>query len=698
MRFILEKIDNSVNLDGRAVQSQFSIRNESPHPLSYHGLEEVRVQAFRGIADVRVGGMDLHLVDVWERTPRGVRLTREILVSGRSDSGQGVNVRFSIAIAQGTWKFFIPGACYDYCPVEDAKGHAIVSEERTSYPLVMAYNEGTGEAILLNRLVPAQMSAVADRKPGESEFLHSTEIGGIGFDRRQQSPSLAACIPYAELPSSRMHGRSLKPFMAFLPPHPTRRIVATYLIEGFSAEGFDKACFEAYARAYEHSRPEPVRSDRDPADCVRARITCLSGLVRNWNGHTGLALNFDPRVGRESAPSGYGTGFNTLKSEVFPRILEYGFTGRQLNNAFMLASWGKDDWLRAAAQIARSFLQACRTPSGFLHTLYDVVRNRAIAPFGDEIGSCLHYGVKDAPAGNYVRNMAEAGQDLCLLASVLRDPGVPAAASELGQFFLRTQNGDGSWYRAYSQSGLAITTPAEWFGASERANKSSTSTVIPFLVRLHGLTGDKAFLHAALRAGDWLLEEVIQSMNYGGGTLDNPNIVDKEGMAYPMMALLGLYDLTGERDYLSGAARAGGMALTWNHLWDVPFEEGTRLHSYSFKSRGWGGISILWGAGVVDNYSLWFLPGWLKLSAQTGEHVYRNVSELILHGTQQLLSLPGSLYGLCGEGMQEEGFACSHQGVDDGLIKKGDTWGALGWVFAAGTYCVREALRKDYHV
>ena len=49
------------------------------------------------------------------------------------------------------------------------------------------------------------------------------------------------------------------------------------------------------------------------------------------------------------------------------------------------------------------------------------------------------------------------------------------------------------------------------------------------------------------------------------------------------------------------AARAGGLALTWNYLWDVPFEPGTRLAGESFKSSGWGGISILWGAGVVDN-------------------------------------------------------------------------------------------------
>jgi hypothetical protein len=44
--------------------------------------------------------------------------------------------------------------------------------------------------------------------------------------------------------------------------------------------------------------------------------------------------------------------------------------------------------------------------------------------------------------------------------------------------------------------------------------------------------------------------------------------------------------------------------------------------------------------------------------------------------------------------MQEEGFACSDQGVDGGMIHKGDTWGALGWVFAAGTYPVWRMLNE----
>jgi hypothetical protein len=685
-------------VDGAPVALTVVTRGGPPRALAYRVLEEVRPGAFRGVTDVRLGGGSWQVSDLWERDAGGVSLVREIRSLGAGEAA-GVNLRVAIGLPGGSYRFFIPGACYDYCPVENDTGHAIVSEERCAWPLVMAWDERTGEARALMRTSPATTSLPRVRQKGETEFLHATDIGGLGYDRRASSAGLMACLPYAEQPSSRMLGRGLAPFSALLPTGGDMHVRVSYRLETFTADGFDAACFESYGRAHAFCGPVPLDPERDLRSCVHARMDCLAGLARDWNGHSGLALNFDPRVNRESPPSGYGTGFNTLESSVFPRILEYGFTGRQLNNAFMLAScgdeWGMPGWKDSARGITRSFLESCARPNGFLHTLYDVARGRAISPFDDETGSALHYGVRGAPAGNYARNMAEAGLDLCLLSRVFPDAGAGAAANRLGRFFLGTQNRDGSWFRAYTEGGTAITAPEQWFGGSARANKSATATVIPFMTELSELTGNGEYLTAARRAGAWLLDEVVSRADYRGGTLDNPNVVDKEGMGYPMMALLRLYELTGERDCLDGATRAGGLALTWNTLWDVPFEEGTRLRSLSFRSRGWGGISILWGCGVVDNYSLWFLPGWMRLAELTGRGVFRDTSRLILHGTQQLLSLRGNLCGLCDQGMQEEGFACSDQGVDEGMIRKGDTWGALGWVFAAGTYCVWKALQDD---
>ncbi|MFN8563223.1 MAG: hypothetical protein U0703_16785, partial [Anaerolineae bacterium] len=68
------------------------------------------------------------------------------------------------------------------------------------------------------------------------------------------------------------------------------------------------------------------------------------------------------------------------------------------------------------------------------------------------------------------------------------------------------------------------------------------------------------------------------------------------------------------------------------------------------------------------------------------EPFYADVAELVAYGTQQILSYPGNSYGFADIGMQPEGIAFCSQGVDDGLIAKGDIWGGLGWIYTAGTF------------
>ena len=70
--------------------------------------------------------------------------------------------------------------------------------------------------------------------------------------------------------------------------------------------------------------------------------------------------------------------------------------------------------------------------------MYDVNRQKAISPFGDSVGSQLHYGLSEAEPGNYVRNMAEAGFDLRLLSGTMQDPAIRRAALGLGEFLLQT--------------------------------------------------------------------------------------------------------------------------------------------------------------------------------------------------------------------------------------------------------------------
>jgi len=91
---------------------------------------------------------------------------------------------------------------------------------------------------------------------------------------------------------------------------------------------------------------------------------------------------------------------------------------------------------------------------------------------------------------------------------------------------------------------------------------------------------------------------------------------------------------------------------------DVPPVPGTPLDRARVRSTGWGGINSIWGAGVGDVYSLFFL---VELAELTGDGLFASIAHLTAAGTAQLLSHPGELFGFADVGMQPEGIAFCEQ-------------------------------------
>ena len=74
----------------------------------------------------------------------------------------------------------------------------------------------------------------------------------------------------------------------------------------------------------------------------------------------GFFFDFDPEYGYESEPSGFGTSFHTIPHKTYTHILEYGFTGRQLNIALDLAMHS-EDYFRKAERVIDFFVNYCIT-------------------------------------------------------------------------------------------------------------------------------------------------------------------------------------------------------------------------------------------------------------------------------------------------------------------------------------------------
>ena len=96
---------------------------------------------------------------------------------------------------------------------------------------------------------------------------------------------------------------------------------------------------------------------------------CRQNLPGIWSGWSGFFFDFDPEYGYESEPSGFGTSFHTIPHKTYTHILEYGFTGRQLNIALDLAMHS-EDYFRKAERVIDFFVNYCITENGWVYSLY----------------------------------------------------------------------------------------------------------------------------------------------------------------------------------------------------------------------------------------------------------------------------------------------------------------------------------------
>ena len=87
-----------------------------------------------------------------------------------------------------------------------------------------------------------------------------------------------------------------------------------------------------------------------------------------------------------------------------------------------------------------------------------------------------------------------------------------------GDRFVRIQNEDASWYRAYNTEDDSM----------RMDSKANTISVVRFMIQLYLVTGDEAYRRSAIRAGDWAWANTYRLMEYRGSTCDNTDITDNE--------------------------------------------------------------------------------------------------------------------------------------------------------------------------
>lgn len=215
--------------------------------------------------------------------------------------------------------------------------------------------------------------------------------------------------------------------------------------------------------------------------------------------------------------------------------------------------------------------------------------------------------------------------------------------------------------------------PRRWKpGSSEVEESSGTSSYcpVPLLVIMSEETGDPKYQDAAIRAAEYVWTNWGYKGLFIGGTIDNPNITDKEAGMLSLEAFLSLYESTKEPKWLQRAQVAADFTESWIWIWDVPMPldaEDSELHwKKGVPALGFQGIATA-HAGSVDQYLDWSVPTYAKLYKLTNDEHYLNVARVLLHNTKSMVALPGRQFDLKGIGFQQEGWRMGPGGSGRGV-------------------------------
>ena len=193
------------------------------------------------------------------------------------------------------------------------------------------------------------------------------------------------------------------------------------------------------------------------------------------------------------------------------------------------------------------------------------------------------------------------------------------------------------------------------------ASGSGSYNPVPLLLMMSQEHGDrgKPYLDAATKAAQFVWDSYGDRGYFQGGTLDQPNVIDKEAGMLSLEAFLALYETTKDAVWLDRAKVAADYAETYIKIWNVPVPADAIDGEIDWKrgvpTTGLQGVSAGGGAGGGgDEFMDWSTPAYAKLYKYTGDKHYLHVARILLHDTKAMLALPGRTYDLAGPGWQQE--------------------------------------------
>jgi hypothetical protein len=591
-------------------------------------------------------GVVVRFTDRWTFSGQVLRLSRKLAVSGTAPGG--FFSRLTVSTVEGLRfpdaDMFAPGMIYggptnllERAPgglANFSAGRFEMREDGFPMPVLGLYfRDGTSLALLDSR--PHGQTTLAETNDSATTMIDERFLfGGLGMhERRGGGIDLSFWLPGA-LGWLRQGGQ------------PTRRLRFHPFREGLAQEyelgfrfGRDESFHEFYSRSWRWAWDtlKPAVNYYDMDVMRRSLLDQLAGTVRTKDGRTAIPFALSAANGGPS------------------RLLRdndaiMGFVGKNLEGAALMIL---DANLRPGPAAEKNRALAVAIMDTF-------TRQVKVAP-PDSEGFNIDTGRPSItnPVGTFsgrmhlraftddMRWMLKAYQ--WEKARGREHPEWLRWSMEFAEWLVLQQRPDGSFPRAWRLGTGEVYEPSP----------SSSYNVMAFLVTLSQSEKRpviERFVESAARAGEFCWLNYQARDQFVGGTMDNPNILDKEAGTLSLEGYISLYESTKESEWLERARVAADYAETWIYGWDItmPVDADDAVLHWKKGVSTVGANKINSTSGGVDQWMAGDVEEYAKLYAYTKDEHYLDVARILLHNTKNMVAIPGRLYDLAGPGWQQE--------------------------------------------
>ncbi len=594
---------------------------------------------------IKYNQVTFYVTDKWSQKGDILIVDRNLKVLGNAAGGFMSSIQFSLndSGTRDSFKLFAPGMIYG--PTQFLTNEAIggsvckdfirIREDRLPAPLFGIFSDNAYSVTLLNSS-PDGRTTVSDSHDMDASTIIDSQMrfGAIGAEFNNEKPLIGYWFPGSEggitykgrtYPYGQMKAWSRR-------YHPIEDgLEQTYQIS--IRIGSDKQFREYYSDTWRWSW-ETLKPEVNYHDIELVKRVVLDALANNvevYGSFTGI---------RNSISAVKGD-----KHKGAPKTV-MGFTGKALETArFLLTDTLTNE--NPQSQTHRELGEGIITT--FLNLNLSPPDGEGFTFDGKPVFARNPSKVPEPTI--YLRSFGDGLKELLKAVATEKDAHIEHEdwvkwAKSFADWLLPQQNAEGGFPRTWQPKTGKVLDPSP----------ESSYTVIQFLILLSQLTDETQYAEAALKAAEFCWNTSQKEGMFIGGTIDNPNVIDKEAGTISLEAYLALYNYTMDKKWLERAIIAANFAETWIYIWNVPMPEGENDNEIPWKkSQSTIGMQLIsTGHSLTDQYMAFDVDEFAELYLKTGNRHYYDVAMILLHNTKAMLALPGREFDLKGPGWMQE--------------------------------------------